>query len=332
MTEIIWGSTRKPVASQQLADHVEHNFPGQGVIYVGYPVLSAPEGVNSIDALWISPEHGVVIFHLVEGREVDGFEATQDELANNLETRFRPHKALMKGRTLLAPPTVVTYAPLSKQESEDSDYRLANDENLDAILDDISWDNPELFESVLSVIQSISTIRRGRRRRKVEQVRSRGAYLKSLEDSVANLDSLQSRAVIETVEGVQRIRGLAGSGKTIILALKAAYLHAQHPDWKIAVTFNTRSLKGQFQRLIETFVVDQTGELPTENLQIVNAWGAPGGVTRQGVYYQFCQSNGAEFMDFRSAKNRFGSSSAFEGAVDLAIQTTPPLPRFTTQF
>ena len=37
---------------------------------------------------------------------------------------------------------------------------------------------------------------------------------------------MQGRAVIETVEGVQRIRGLAGSGKTIVLALKAAYLHA----------------------------------------------------------------------------------------------------------
>ena len=32
---------------------------------------------------------------------------------------------------------------------------------------------------------------------------------------------LQSKAVIETVDGVQRIRGLAGSGKTIVLALKA---------------------------------------------------------------------------------------------------------------
>ena len=31
---------------------------------------------------------------------------------------------------------------------------------------------------------------------------------------------LQSKAVIETVDGVQRIRGLAGSGKTV-LALKA---------------------------------------------------------------------------------------------------------------
>ena len=59
---------------------------------------------------------------------------------------------------------------------------------------------------------------------------SQGAKLKQLENSIATLDNLQSKAVIETVDGVQRIRGLAGSGKTIVLALKAAYLHAQHPS------------------------------------------------------------------------------------------------------
>ena len=44
-----------------------------------------------------------------------------------------------------------------------------------------------------------------------------------LEKSIATLDQQQNRAAIETVEGVQRIRGLAGSGKTIVLAIKAAY-------------------------------------------------------------------------------------------------------------
>ena len=41
--------------------------------------------------------------------------------------------------------------------------------------------------------------------------------LLGLENSIAALDRSQSKAVIETVDGVQRIRGLAGSGKTIVL-------------------------------------------------------------------------------------------------------------------
>lgn len=210
MTDIIWGSTKKPVVSQRLAQLIDKAFPEPGVLYLGYPVLSAAEGVNSIDALWVSPKHGVIIFDLVEGKHTDGYEALQDELANNLETKFRSHKSLMLGRTLLAPPVVVTYAPRVKADPTEG-YLLTNDEDLVETLQAIHWDQPTLFESVHSVIQSISSIRRGRRRRTATKEQSRGAYLKALEDSVANLDSLQSRAVIETVEGVQRIRGLAGS-------------------------------------------------------------------------------------------------------------------------
>ncbi len=230
----------------------------------------------------------------------------------------------MNGRILLATPTVVTYAPLANVGKADPAYPLVNDEGLIGVLSGVGWDHPELYEAAHSVIQSISSIRKGRRRRTVANEHSRGAMLRALEDSVANLDSLQSRAVIETVEGVQRIRGLAGSGKTIVLALKAAYLHAQHPDWNIAVTFNTRSLKGQFQRLIETFVVEQTGEPPDwAKVQILNAWGAPGGVSRTGVYYQFCQANGIEFFDFQSARNRFGRDNGFNGACEHALAAAP---------
>jgi len=322
MTTVVWGSTRKPVTSQRLAALIEQNFTAEGVLYIGYPVLSAAEGVNSIDALWVSPAHGLIIFQLIEGRAIDGYEEVQDEFANNLETRLRPHKALMAGRHLLAPPSVVTYAPLVTQSVATEGYPLANDDNLVAQLNEHSWDRPDLYEAVHSVIQSISSIRKGRKRRTVSKSNSRGAVLKALEDSIANLDSLQSRAVIETAEGVQRIRGLAGSGKTIILALKAAYLHAQHPDWDIAVTFNTRSLKAQFIKLIETFVVEQTGEAPDwSKLQILNAWGAPGGATRSGVYYQFCQANGVEFYDFQTAKARFDRGQEFGGICQLALNS-----------
>ncbi|SDF29496.1 DEAD/DEAH box helicase [Bosea robiniae] len=330
MTEIIWGSTRKPITSQRLATKLAESFPEEGVVYVGYPVLASADGVNSIDALWVSPKHGVVIFHLVEGRDLGEYKIVQDDYANNLETKFRAHRPLMSGRTLLAVPTVITYCPMVLNTNTDSEHLVANDSNLVEVANSIEWARPDLYQAVHSVIQSISTIRRGRRRRNVANGHSRGAYLKLLEDSIANLDSLQSRAVIETVDGVQRIRGLAGSGKTIILALKAAYLHAQHPDWKIAVTFNTRSLKAQFHRLIETFVYEQTGEGPTwENVQVINAWGAPGGLTRTGVYYQFCEANSIPFMDFQTAKQNFQLSGAFEGAVESALNAVSnPKPIF----
>ena len=322
MTDIIWGATKKPVSSERLANAIEASFPGIGFLYIGYPVLSGADGFSSIDALWISPTHGILIFHLVEGRDINNYQEAQDELANNLETRFRPHKNLMSGRTLLASPIVVTYAPSLTQIPADvgGNYAVANDNNLISLLRGITWDRSDLFEAAHSVVQSISSIRKSRRRRVTTKQDSHGSKLRELEESIANLDSLQSRAVIETVAGVQRIRGLAGSGKTIILALKAAYLHSQYPDWKIAVTFNTRSLKGQFRRLIETFALEQAGEQPDwDKIQIVNAWGAPGGAERTGVYYQFCRANGIEFLDFQNAKARFSQGEEFAGVCRNAL-------------
>ncbi len=144
--------------------------------------------------------------------------------------------------------------------------------------------------------------------------------MQRLEDSIAVLDQQQHSAVIETVNGVQRIRGLAGSGKTIVLALKAAYLHAQNPHWKIAVTFHTRSLKGYFYRLINNFVIEQIGQEPRwDQLRIVNSWGAPGSSERWGIYYEFCRENDIEYLDFYKAKQRYGTTRAFDGAVRAAL-------------
>jgi len=124
---------------------------------------------------------------------------------------------------------------------------------------------------------------------------------------------------------VQRIRGLAGSGKTIVLALKAAYLHAQHPEWKIAITFNTRSLKGQFKQLVNTFHIEKTNEEPDwDNIQILHAWGAPGGGERTGIYYTFCSVNNVEYCDYMSASNKYGRMDPFGEICNKALSETDP--------
>lgn len=318
--EIIRGSARKPVSTDRLVEIFETSFSDlEGVLYVGYPILSSSNDSVSIDALLISRNHGVIAINLVEGKDASTFGELEDEIASLLEAKFIQHKILRKGRQLLAQPHTLTYAPLLESTKDDDDHFLVNDDNIVDAISSIKWRDPHLYEPTLSVIQSISTIRRNRRRRSNTRQNSHGAALQALEDSIANLDSRQSRAVIETVEGVQRIRGLAGSGKTIVLALKAAYLHSQNPDWKIAVTFNTRSLKEQFLRLIETFVVEQTGEQPNENIKVINAWGAPGGASRTGIYYQFCIENGATYLDFQQARAKYGYDNAFAGATISAM-------------
>ena len=325
MISVIWGTTRKPISSQQLADHLQNEWPElDGELYIGYPIIAAPEGAFPIDALLITRQKGLIVFCLVEGTRIEDYDIAQDESANRLETKLRGYRELMKGRTLLARPEVITFAPAVNTANQGVEgYPLCDLSTIQGTIDDINWEHPELLESALSVIQSISTIRKGKRRRNISLPDSRGAKLKALEDSIANLDNVQGRAVIETVEGVQRIRGLAGSGKTIVLALKAAYLHTQHPDWRIAVTFNTRSLKEQFRRLINTFVIEQSGEEPIwSNISVLNAWGAPGAPERSGLYYKFVKAHGLDYVDFQAARRKYSYDTAFSGVCAEALSAS----------
>nr|VFJ69956.1 MAG: Superfamily I DNA and RNA helicases [Candidatus Kentron sp. FW] len=322
MVTIIQGTTKKPVSSQQLADFFTRHTQDDGFLYIGYPIIGTAEGPYPIDALLVSRTKGLIVFNLIEGKGVDGFQEIQDDTYNKLESKLRAHKDLMKGRTLQVPIYPVTFAPTQKDAASlsNEEHPVCNEATLETWLNSCEWADPSYFEALASVIQAISTIRKGHKKRETEKPDSRGAKLKRLEESIANLDNRQGKAVIETVEGVQRIRGLAGSGKTIVLALKAAYLHAQHPDWKIAVTFHTRSLKGQFRQFINTFTIEQTNEEPDwENLNIIHAWGAPGGGDRHGLYYSFCQTHGVEYHDFGAAKRKFREGKEFEGVCQKAL-------------
>lgn len=320
MITTIRGTTRKPVASQRLADFFASRGDLTGTLYLGYPVIGTPEGAYPIDAIWINETKGIILFNLVEGRDLGDYIEWQDDSANKLEAKLRNHRSLMKGRKLLVSVTPITFAPLALGHELSQDGAiLANEDNL-AVCIDLIPDGHQAYEESVAVIQSISTIRKGVKKRVVTVENSRGSRLKQLEDSIANLDNLQGRAVIETVNGIQRIRGLAGSGKTIILALKAAYLHAQHPEWKIAVTFHTRALKGQFRRLINTFFIEQTNEEPDwSQLHIISSWGAPGGAERNGIYYSYCQHAATQYFDLKGAKEQFGQGNEFQGVCERAL-------------
>jgi superfamily I DNA and RNA helicase len=321
---IVRGTNDKPASSQALVMFFSERSHYRGHLFVGYPIIGTPEGRYPIDALLVSPDKGIVIFDLVEGSEPGDFALRHDDAANKLEARLKTHRELMSRRKLLVSIHTISFAPGVNDVGRhaEPDYPLANLETLEEALDSFEWPGREenSYEAVLSAIQSISTIRKSKMQRIVMKEDSRGAKLKRLENSIATLDNLQGKAVIETAEGVQRLRGLAGSGKTIVLALKAAYLHAQHPEWRIAVTFNTRSLKGQFRRLINNFSIEQTGEEPDwKNLRILSAWGAPGGDERDGIYHEFCRAHDLEYLDFRAARSTFARGKEFSGACERAL-------------
>ncbi|MBK8117130.1 MAG: ATP-binding domain-containing protein [Candidatus Accumulibacter sp.] len=324
MINTVWGSTVKPISSKQLALTLSAEETLEGTLYIGYPIIGTPEGSFPIDALLVSPQKGLILFNLIEGRDIGEYGDAQDEAFNKMQAKLLQHQSLIHKRKLRVDIHTVTFAPVvaNLDAHIDDDYPLCNPGNLISTIDNLDEQDGDVFASLVAVIQAISTLRRGRRRRDLKDPNSKGTKIKALEDSIANLDMQQSAAVVETFEGVQRIRGLAGSGKTIVLALKVAYLHARHPDWNIAVTFHTRSLKKQFENLITTFVLEQANEEPDwEKVRILNAWGAPGGQDRAGIYYEFCKDHGVEYFDYRSARTRFAGNKEFEGACEIALES-----------
>ena len=323
---VVRGTNDKPVASRLLAEFFESNpeAPSGGELFVGYPVTTASEGRRPIDAVYVSPVHGVVVFDLVEGQDIGDYEDRQDDAATRLEVRLKQHPELVRRRTLQITIHAVTFAPAISGANlpEDAGYPVASAETLAELLSNLTWEDSDsnAYRRTISALQSISGIRRSQTLRTSEEPNSRGSILKSLENSIATLDAQQSRAVIETARDVQRIRGLAGSGKTVVLALKAAYLHANQPTWRIGITFNTRSLSAQFRRLINNFTIEQTGDEPDwTRVNVLPSWGAPGGGSRDGVYHRFCVDNDVVYRDFRRAKAEFGSQNELRGACAAAL-------------
>lgn len=308
MIEVIRGSSANPVSSEQLIEIIQEKIDDTGYLYTGYPILGL-ETVSAVDALLISKKYGIVVFDLVEGALIEDRSDIRDELYNVLHSKLIANKELAAKRgELKFGLEVATFAPAWPSSAKNTSEIILSKEDLEIYFSELPLKSvtDDDFRKLLQVIQAITKLRH-KTSRTVSKPNSKGRFLNDIENSIANLDKNQSKAVIETTMGIQRIRGLAGSGKTVVLALKVAYLHSKNPDWDIAITFFTRSLKNIFVDFINKFCIDQTNQEPDWNkIKILQAWGGP---SDDGIYYQFCKANDVEYYDVNRAKEKFGSST-----------------------
>lgn len=319
MITIINGVTSKQVLADELIS-ILNTMELEGYFYLGYPVLGGMDGRIKVDALLVCRQCGVLIFDLEmsAGDTIDHKMELLDELYNNMEARLKRYNYLSNRRKLKVPVNVVCYAPRYKVGGEEI---LTSSEDLKAYLSGLSWEESDnYYAGLLEAIQMISQIKKRGHRLNLRSDFSKGAKLKALENQISCLDKHQSKAVIETVEGVQRIRGLAGSGKTIVLALKVAYLYTMYEEKVIAVTFNSRALKGQFIQLITNFIIENTNEEPDwDRIRIIHAWGSR---NSEGLYFNFCRVNNITCYDYNDACRKFGRNElAFDRVCQEAIET-----------
>ena len=76
-----------------------------------------------------------------------------------------------------------------------------------------------------------------------------------IEKGLRGLDEQQQDIGMRVPPGPQQIRGIAGSGKTVLLAMKAARIASDdsYEDWDVALTFRTKSLYDHITDLVGRF-------------------------------------------------------------------------------
>lgn len=319
MLTIISGVSSKQTLADEIID-ILNSMNLDGYFYLGYPVLGGIDGKIKVDALLVCKQYGLVIFDLEMSAEenIDDKMTLLDELYNNMEARLKRYGYLSNRRKLQVQINVVSYAPRYRNGSDEI---CISEEALRDYLNGLEWEqSQEYYTKLLEAIQMISQLKRRGGRQNLQKPSSRGSKLKVIENQISCLDKYQSKAVIETVEGVQRIRGLAGSGKTIVLALKVAYLYTMYEDKVIAVTFNSRALKGQFIQLITNFIVENTNEEPDwDRIKIIHAWGSK---NSEGLYFNFCKANNIVCYDYMDACKKYGRNSLpFDKVCQEAIES-----------
>ncbi len=113
-----------------------------------------------------------------------------------------------------------------------------------------------------------------------------------IKENLYQVDMQQDEIAKTVPPGPQRIRGIAGSGKSVLLCQKAAHMHLKYPDWDIAVVFFTRSLYDNMTREIDKWIRHYSNgekQLDTDSkLQILHAWGAR---EQPGFYRKVCLHN-----------------------------------------
>jgi tRNA(Arg) A34 adenosine deaminase TadA len=231
--DVVYGESRNRGAAKALAGLL-HEIADEGTVYLGYPALATADERVEVDALLASQQHGLVAVLLADDLPTSAEEwaevvAEQGRLYAVLESHLSRHEGLCVDRKLAVVPytaTVFASSPESPDVGAEEGFYGTMEElpvwmvNLDQI--------PEAtVRSLQAAVQRVMTIKPAKKRAGVVKESSGGAILKVIEKGIANLDGRQKAAAIESLEGSQRICGLARFGKTVVLALKAAYPSGQ---------------------------------------------------------------------------------------------------------
>ncbi len=311
---LIYGATgaleTNPLAKEVVAIVTSMEIP-DALCYVDFPAYRDDEGITTrAEVVLMSPHHGLIVIGTTSARH-----ATDESLraaAESLEQTYSAvHGRLMKNKPLrktkkelLYSAESMLYAPQLQDEAHVDALVACNVQEVKARIDQFRRSEPiasdVVNETIATLDGSKSIVAQHRREVPPDSSAKRGEAANKIEQRLAILDARQRAAALLPVNGPQRIRGIAGSGKTIVLAMKAVQLLLRNPAAKILYTFHTKSLHQHVARLIKRFYLQFAESEPDwTRIDIFYAWG---GRASPGVYFNAASAAGAPFFTFTQAE------------------------------
>lgn len=307
------------------------NDGDDSLLYYMFPVYSGNIDVGKVECnlLLLSRKYGVFYFDTKKVNEtVEEAENRINNLYSCITESFRRIPELKKKRNALKYDITTVFV-----SDNVADLSLSEDiipADINSLRDTLTEYQDEVDEHSFELMQScldgtVQTIKKALRSCTSGKM-TKGAILNEIEKNIARFDIEQKNAASAEIDGAQRIRGLAGSGKTIVLTQKAANYHVNHPDDVILYTYYTKALhdtiKEHISRAYRYF--SDNKEPNWDKIIICHAWGGAG---TPGVYSMACEDSGAEALSYGQAI-RLRGNDPFGGACKLLLDNNKIKPRY----
>lgn len=299
----------------------------EGEAYLGYPIYfnKVTNEKTSVDMALIT-KVGVFIFNVLT-TFVPNYGEIQNDIYYRVVEKFQRLPILRNGKELKFKFFSITYSTEKVERIDNCPIAFSVEEVREFFIKNCRQEQFSDFDynAILSAIQEAYGLNY-RVERPGAKAGSKADIVNEANSLIEKYDYSQMKAMLGDASGIQRIRGMAGSGKTIVLARKAVEIYMAHREWTIVVTYSTRALKNQLVRYISKFYADRNdGEkYDEEKIRIMHAWGSASNV---GVYYDVCKHHNRIPLNYTEAKTKYGKNRAFSKACESLLLEVPNMDK-----
>lgn len=243
-----------------------------GAFFCGFPFLELSEDIKKI------PIRGLIICK-------NGLFMFYENDEEKKLYRRHINKVMMNGdnisELIINKPTILKFFKINDEKTKIITSIIESDKDL----------SDEIVRESISIIQNILKLN-PKDNRNITNDNSIGAKIVRRSKVEANFDEHQFKLIYQENDNHMRVRGLAGSGKTILLVKKMAYLHFKYPEMDLAYIFFTKSLKQSIDDFFNRFYkeIDVYGGKPNmDKIHIMHGWG---NARNPGLYSTICSELG----------------------------------------